>query len=255
MTLALTRCPAPTLTECELTYLEREPIAFERALAQHGAYVAALRAAGAEVRVLPAEDAFPDSVFVEDAAVVLDEVAILTRPGVASRLEEPELLAPHLAAHRPLARIAAPATLEGGDVLRVGGRLLAGLSPRTNAAGVEALRALTKPLGYAVTAVPVRGCLHLKTGVTALDDETLLANPDWLDLEPLAGFDVVSVAPEEPWAANVLRLKGTLLVNSAYPRTLERLARRGLALVPVDISEFAKAEAGLTCLSLIAASR
>jgi dimethylargininase len=251
MILALTRCPAPSLTECELTFLEREPIEYERALAQHAAYVGALRSAGAQVTVLPATDAYPDSVFVEDAAVVLDEVAILTRPGVASRAAEPDLLAPPLGRYRPLARIEAPATLEGGDVLRVGRRLFVGLSPRTNAAGAEALRALAAPHGYTVTAVPVRDCLHLKTGVTALDDEALLANPAWVDLERFAGFDVIPVAAEEPWAANTLRLDATLLANAAFPRTLEQLARRGLAPIPVEIGEFGKAEAGLTCLSLL----
>jgi dimethylargininase len=251
MTLALTRCPARSLAECELTYLAREPIDVERALAQHAAYVAALCAAGASVIVLPESPAYPDSVFVEDAAVVLDEVVVLTRPGAASRAGEPDLLAPHLAPYRPLARIEAPATLEGGDVLRVGRRLFVGLSPRTNAAGAEALRALAAPHGYTVTGVAVRDCLHLKTAVTALDEETLLANPAWVDLGPLAGFDVVPVALEEPWAANVLRLGSTLLANAAYPRTLARLAQRGPAPVPVDIGEFGKAEAGLTCLSLI----
>lgn len=253
MPLAVTRCPAPSLSDCELTYLAREPIVFERALAQHAAYVAALRAAGAEVLTLPAEPAFPDSVFVEDGAVVLDELAILTRPGVASRAAEPEQLAPHLAPYRPVVRVAPPGTLEGGDVLRVGRRLFVGLSPRTDAAGIEALRALAEPHGYTVAPVRVRGCLHLKTAVTALDDETLLANPDWVDLAPLEEFDVVTVAPDEPWAANVLRLGRTLLANAAFPRTLECLARRGHAPVPVEIGEFGKAEAGLTCLSLLLA--
>jgi dimethylargininase len=251
MALALTRCPAPSLVDCELTFLEREPIVFERALAQHAAYVAALRATGLEVLTLPPEPAYPDSVFVEDAAVVLDEVAFLTSPGAPSRAAEPEQLAPHLARHRPLARLAPPATLEGGDVLRVGRRLFVGLSPRTNAAGVEALRAVAAPLGYDVQAVPVRGCLHLKTAVTALDDHTLLANPDWVDLAPLVGFDVVPVAPGEPWAANVLPLGTTLLANAAYPQTLGGLAALGYALTPLDIGEFGKAEAGLTCLSLL----
>jgi dimethylargininase len=193
----------------------------------------------------------PDSVFVEDAAVVLDEAAVLTRPGAASRRAEPDQLAPVLSAHRPLLRLAAPATLDGGDVLRVGGTLYAGLSPRTNAAGIDALRALAAPLGYAVVPVAVRDCLHLKTACTALDPHTLLANPAWVDTAPFAGFNVIPVDPAEPWAANVLRVGAARLASAAYPRTLEQLARHGCSVTPVDLSEFAKAEAGPTCLCLV----
>jgi dimethylargininase len=253
MPVAVTRRPAPTLAECELTFLDRTPIAFKRVQAQHAAYRALLASLGLEVLTLPAVDAFPDSVFVEDVGVALDEVVLLTRPGAASRQAEVALIEPALSAYQPVLSLPADgaATLEGGDVLRVGRALYAGLSSRTNAAGVEALRITASAYGYAVVPVPVTGCLHLKTGVTALDDQTLLANPAWVDLEPFSGFEIIPVHPAEAWAANVLRVGADLLVNAAWPRTLESIAQRGYAPVPVDISEFGKAEAGLTCLSLI----
>lgn len=259
---ALTRCPAPTLADGELTFLDRQPIAIDRAEQQHAAYRAALAAAGLEVVTLPAVAEYPDSVFVEDVAVVLDEAAVLTRPGAASRQGEVDLIAPALSRFRPVVPLApspgvptptTPITLEGGDVLRLGRRLFVGLSSRTNAAGVEALERIVAPLGYAVVPVPVTGCLHLKTGVTALDDATLLANPAWVDLTPFADLEILPVPAEEPWAANTLRHGRTLLVSAAFPRTADLLARRGLSPLPLDISELAKAEAGLTCLSLLIA--
>ena len=299
--VALTRCPAPSLAEGELTFLDRQPIAIDLAEKQHAAYCDALAALGLEVVTLPAVTAYPDSVFVEDMAVVLDEVVVLTRPGAASRQGEAALMADALSRYRPVlplvplietpaprassqipyaaqaqpgsaAKAAAvagheapalrgvshrghrssePATLEGGDVLRVGRRLFVGISSRTNAAGVGALRNVAAPYGYTVTPVPVTGCLHLKTGVTALDDTTLLANPAWVDLSPFAGMEILPVDEAEPWAANVLRHGHSLLASAAYPRTAELLDRRGYAPNRVDISEFAKAEAGLTCLSLL----
>jgi len=165
-----------------------------------------------------------------------------------------------LSRYRPVIALAPPvdvpaigesATLEGGDVLRVGRRLFVGLSSRTNAVGVDALRSIAAPYGYTVIPVPVTGCLHLKTGVTALDDNTLLVNPAWVDLSPFAGFDIVPVDDAEPWAANILRHGHSLLASAAHPRTAEVLDRRGYAPILIDISEFAKAEAGLTCLSLL----
>jgi dimethylargininase len=259
---ALTRCPAPTLALGELTFLDRQPIAFDKTEQQHAAYCAARAAAGLEVVTLPAVAEYPDSVFVEDVAVVLDEAAVLTRPGAASRQGEVDLIAPALSRFRPVVPLVPsagaptpnpPITLEGGDVLRLGRRLYVGLSSRTNAAGVAALRSVVAPLGYTVIPVPVTGCLHLKTGITALDDNTLLANPAWVDVAAFAASEVLPVPADEPWAANILRLDGGLLANAAYPRTADLLAQRGFAPTIVDVSEFSKAEAGLTCLSLLIA--
>lgn len=255
MTLAITREPAGALEACELTYVGRQEIDPCRLAAQHEAYRAALAGCGARVVVLPAVEGLPDSVFVEDTAVVLDELAVVARPGVASRRDEAALMEPELARLLPVARVAPPATLEGGDVMRVGRRLYVGLSQRTNRAGAEALRELVGPHGYEVVAVGVRACLHLKTACTAVDDETILLNPEWVDEDAFRGLNTLAVHPDEPWAANTLRLGRTLFVNAATPRTAERLARLGHRLLALDVSEFSKAEGSLTCMSLIVDSR
>ncbi len=252
MIVALTREPARTLGACALTYLERQPFDLARAAAQHRAYRDALASCGARVVALPPIDELPDSVFVEDTAVVLDELAVLTSPGVASRRPEVGAIEPEVARLRPaVARVELPATLEGGDVLRVGRTLYAGLSPRTNRAGLESLRALVAPHGYEVAAVELRGCLHLKSGCAALDGETVLVNTDWIDPHNFRGLEVVAVPAEEPFAANALRVGQTVCVGAAFTRTAEMLAARGLEVLALDVSEFAKAEAGLTCMSLL----
>src|SRR5919107_5758471 len=181
MIVALTREPARALDACELTYREREPIDAGVAATQHRGYCDALRACGAQVVTLPAVDELPDSVFVEDTAIVLDEVAVLTRPGVESRRGEVKLMEPEVARLRPVVRVEPPATLEGGDVLRLGRTLYVGLSPRTNAEGADSLRRLVVPYGYEVLTVEPRGCLHLKTGCSALDEGAVLVNPEWVD--------------------------------------------------------------------------
>jgi dimethylargininase len=249
--VAITRAVPPTLARCELTHLEREPIDLERASAQHAAYVSLLRSLGLEVVELPADPALPDCCFVEDVAVVLDEVALLAMPGVASRRGEIPAVAEALARFRPIATTALPATLEGGDVLRIGRALYVGRSARTNAKGIARLAAVAEPAGYRVVEVNVTGCLHLKSAVTALDHGRILANPAWIDIGPFRGMDVLEVAPEEPGAANVLRVEGLVIAHPGFPRTLDRIAAKGYAIRPLDVSEFLKAEAALTCKSLL----
>ena len=249
--IAVMRGVPPTLADCELTFHEREPIDLDLAVAQHAAYGDLLRSLGLEVVELPADPGLPDCCFVEDVAVVLDEVALLTMPGAASRRPEIAAVEAALARFRPLERTALPATLEGGDVLRVGRTLFVGRSPRTNEAGIARLAVVAEPLGYRVQAVTVTGCLHLKSAVTALDDERLLANPQWVDMSAFAGKGVVPVAPEEPGAANVLRVGGLVIAHPGFPRTLDRIAALGYAVRPLDVSEFLKAEAALTCKSLL----
>jgi dimethylargininase len=249
--VALMRGVPPTLARCELSFREREPIDLERAVAQHAAYAALLRSLGLELVELPADAAFPDCCFVEDVAVVLDEVALLTRPGAPSRRGEIAAIEAALARYRPIEATPPPATLEGGDVLRVGHTLYVGRSARTNEAGIARLAAVAEPLGYRVVPVAVTGCLHLKSAVTALDQERLLVNRAWLDPAPLRGLDLVDVAPDEPGAANVLRVAGLVIAHPGFPRTLERVAALGYAVHPLDVSEFLKAEAALTCKSLL----
>ena len=249
--VALMRGVPPTLERCELTYRDFEPIDLDRAIAQHAAYASLLRSLGLEVIELPADAALPDCCFVEDTAIVLDEAALLAMPGAPSRRGEVAAVEAALAPFRPLDRTPFPATLEGGDVLRVGRRLFVGRSARTNEAGIARLAAFAEPLGYRVLPVPVSGCLHLKSAVTALDDERVLANPSWVEMSAFAGLGVVPVAPEEPDAANVLRVGGLVVAHPGFPRTLDRLSGLGYAVRPLDVSEFLKAEGALTCKSLL----
>ena len=251
MIVALTREPARALDACELTYREREPIDPDVAAVQHRGYRAALEACGARVVTLPPLEEFQDSVFVEDTAIVLEEVAVLTRPGVVSRRGEVSLIEPEVARLRPVVRVEPPATLEGGDVLRLGRTLYVGLSPRTNREGVESLRRLVAPHGYEIVTVEPRGCLHLKTGCSALDEESVLVNPEWVDASVFRGREVVAVDAAEPCAANVLSVAGTVCVGDAFPRTADALAARGRDVRRVEVSEFAKAEGALTCMSLL----
>ena len=248
---ALTRDVSPALARCELTFMPREPIDVARASEQHRAYGDALAGLGLDVVRLPADRVFPDCCFIEDVAVVVDEVAVLASPGAPSRRGELPAVEAALARDRPLARIALPARLDGGDVMVVGRRVFVGRSRRTDAAGAEALAAALRPFGYDVIPVPVTGALHLKTAVTPLDGATLLVNPGWIDVAPLAGFDLVPVDRREPFAANVLAVAGRVLAHSGFARTLETLDARGYAVLPVDVSEFLKAEAGVTCMSIV----
>ena len=173
MIVALTRPVSDSIAECELTHQERLPIDPARALRQHAAYEEALRGLGVEVVRVAGASALPDAVFIEDTAIVLDEAAIVTRPGAASRRAETDAVGEALAIYRPVRRIAAPATLDGGDVLRAGRTLFVGRSSRTSVEGIEQLRDLAGPLGYDVISVPVAGCLHLKSAVTGVAEARL----------------------------------------------------------------------------------
>ena len=249
--IALTRRPAFSFVHCEVGHVPREAIDLHLAVRQHEAYCRTLRQTGVTVEVLPPEEAFPDSVFIEDNAIILDELAVVTSMGTPSRQGEPALLLPVLARHRRLVTISPPATIEGGDVLCMGKRLYVGVSTRTNRAGVEALRSIAEPLGYEVTFIGIQACLHLKTACTSLDDETLLVNPAWLDSDALGAFRLLHVPTKEPFGANVLRLPGRVLVQGSSPLTRDLIETQGYVTTSVELSEISKADAGLTCLSLL----
>lgn len=245
------RAVGPALARCELTHLERVPIDIGRARAQHRNYAALLETLGCEVVALEPQPDLPDAVFVEDAAVVLDEIAVVTRPGAPSRRGETASVAAALALHRELVRITAPATLDGGDVLHIGTTLYVGATARTNAAGIAQLGAATASFGYRVQPVPVACCLHLKSAVTQIDDDALLCNPEWIDPALFPGLEVIAVDPDEPRGANALRVGAALVCPASSPRTAERLERRGAAVHRVDMSETEKAEGGVTCCSIL----
>jgi dimethylargininase len=251
MLIAITREVSRSIVNCELTHLARTPIDVKRARAQHEQYRAALSALGLEVVSLPEEPDLPDSVFVEDAAIVLDEVAVLTLPGAASRRPEVESVARALAPYRRLLRVESPGTLDGGDVLVAGKRIFVGLTLRSNAAAVEQLRSLLDPFGYIVAGVPVTDCLHLKSGVSQVAEDTLLINPAWVDKSYFEGFKFIEVDPSEPFAANALMVEGALIYPSAYQQTRKHLETVGRPIIPVEADELSKAEGGVTCCSLI----
>ncbi len=254
--IAITRGVSRSLGDCELTWLAREPIDIDRAIAQHMEYEACLASLGARVISLPPLEEHPDAVFVEDPAIVLDEVAVITTMGAASRRGERASLAAALAEYRPVLWMRDPARLEGGDVMRVGRDLYAGISGRTDAAGVAELRELIAPFGYRVTAVELRDCLHLKSaccfiGDDSRENDTVLINRDWVNASALTGYRLIDVASDEPWAANALRVGAAVVMAAAFPKTADRLRRAGFEVRPVDVSELMKAESGVTCSSLI----
>jgi dimethylargininase len=249
--IALTRDVSPSLARCELTHLSREFIDVERARAQHRVYEECLRSLGCDIRRVPEAPDLPDAVFVEDAAVVFDELAVVTRPGAPSRRDEVASVAEALTPHRKLVEIEPPGTLDGGDVLVIGGSVFVGPSTRTNEEGVRQLAHAVAPHGYAVRSVTVRSCLHLKTAVTRVGPHTVLLNGDWVDAQAFAAFDRIEVDGDEPWGANALEVGGTVVYPAVFPRTRDRLLRHGLDVREVDVSELAKAEGGVTCCSLI----
>jgi dimethylargininase len=251
MLTAMTRAVSPAIVNCELTFMQRQPIDLAKARDQHRAYEDLLEKLGARVIALPAEPDLPDSMFVEDPAIVLDELAVILPLGTESRRAEATSLAKALAKFRKLEYVTPPGTLEGGDVLRIDRTLFAGLSSRTNAEGIRQLAAILGRHNYKVVSVPVTECLHLKSAVTYLDQNTLLANRAWFDATPFATYDWIDVAPEEPHAANALALNDTVVFPASFPQTRARIEAAGFHLTPLDISELQKAESGLTCSSLL----
>src|SRR5215470_3935452 len=182
MLTAITRAVSPALAQCELSFIERIPIDMERARAQHHAYEAALGQLGANVISLPPEPELPDSMFVEDPAIVLDELAVIFPLGTATRRREGSSVAPAVSKFRNLEHVQLSGTLEGGDVLRIGQKLYVGITQRSNAEGISQLTVILQPRGYKVIAVAVTGCLHLKSAVTYLGRNTLLAHRAWFDV-------------------------------------------------------------------------
>jgi dimethylargininase len=249
--IAITHVPSPNMQAGLRTFVDRAAIDTGIAMRQHVELRRLLGRCGALVRTIDGNRELPDCAFVEDCAVVLDEVAVLAPMGAAERRLELPVVERELANYRTVTRIEPPALLEGGDVLRVGSTLLVGLSSRTDAAGVRALEMIVARHGYHVVPVPVRGSLHLKTACTAIEERTLLINPAWLDTASLAGFEIVPVPPDESWAANLLRIGGRICMGEGNPRTAEAIRLRGIQVDTIDLSEFAKAEAGITCLSLV----
>jgi dimethylargininase len=251
MLTAITRAVSPAIVHCELSFIDRNPIDLSVAREQHRAYENLLEQLGARVFSLPAEPDLPDSMFVEDPAIVLDELAVILPLGTESRRREAASLAQALSKFRKLEYVKLPGMMEGGDALRIGRRLFVGLTRRSNAEGIRQLSGILAPYDYEVTGVPVTGCLHLKSAVTQIGENMLLANRAWFDPSPFQDFEWIDVDPSEPHAANALVIGNTVLFPASFPLTSARLAAHGLQVIALDISELQKAESGLTCSSLL----
>ncbi len=251
MLIAITREVSPRFNECEITHIERAPIDIDVARRQHHQYAQTLKELGCAVLELPAEADLPDSVFVEDTAVILPEVALLTRPGADSRKPEVESIACALAPYREIVRIQPPATIDGGDALVIGKEIFVGMSTRSAVSVIDQMNQLLGKYGYKTRSVELRDCLHLKSAVTRIDDETLLINRNWVDPKNFVGYKLIDIHPSEPFAANCLPINGSIVFPTAFPQTTARLESLGFKIKPVVVDELAKAEGAVTCCSLI----
>jgi dimethylargininase len=251
MRLAITREVSPRFNDCEITHIDRTSIDVNVARSQHHGYVQAIKELGFAVLELPAEPGLPDSVFVEDTAVVLPEVALITKPGADSRKPETESITRALRPYRELVFIESPGSLDGGDVLVLGKKICVGLSTRSNMDAIEQMNHLLGQYGYKTQGLEMQACLHLKTAVTRVDNQSLLINREWVDVEDFEGFELIDVDKSEPFAANCLPLGDSLIFPVAFPKTAAKLTERGYKIKPVVVDELAKAEGAVTCCSLI----
>jgi len=253
MPIAVTRDVSPRFNECEITHIERTPINIHIAREQHRGYVDALKSIGCEVLELPAEADLPDSVFVEDTAFILPETAVITRPGADSRKPETESIIQTLSPHIKLSYLQAPATLDGGDVLVVGKQIFIGLSTRSTPDATSQLNNMLGEYGYSITGIKLQDCLHLKSAVTRIDDNTLLINKNWVETSHFDKYEQIEVDPSEPHAANCLPIGNSIIFPVSFPKTRKILESRGYKIVSVEVDELAKAEGAVTCCSLILA--
>jgi len=249
--IAITRDVSPRFNECEITHIERMPIDMDVARVQHHQYVQALKILGCDVIELPAESDLPDSVFVEDTAFILPEVAVITRPGANSRKPETDSIIRALTPLLRLVQLREPASLDGGDVLVLGKQIYIGLSTRSNQNAIDQLNELLNDYGYSVTSVQMHDCLHLKSAVTRVDNTTLLIHSNWVDMHHFENFNCIEVDPSEPFAANCLLVGDSIIFPTDFPKTRVKLEEAGFKVVTIDASELAKAEGAVTCCSLI----
>ena len=248
-TKAIVRRPGPEFSRGITTARLGQPD-HELALEQHGRYCEALEDCGLELTILEPDSAYPDCPFVEDTAVVTEQVAVIARPGADRRRGEECAVEEVLSAHRPIERIEPPGTLDGGDVLQVGKRFFIGLSARTNFEGVRQLGSILDRHGYSITAVPVGKLLHLKSGINHAGGNALAVTKNLAPLDVLSGFDLVQVPNEEAYAANCLFVNGRLLVAAGFLRALTAFRELGREMIELEMSEFRKMDGGLTCLSI-----
>ena len=249
--IAITREVNSAIGSCELTFLRRGRIDTALALQQHKNYQSMLSSFGCEIVVVPTEPGLADSVFIEDTAMVLDEIAVLLWPGAASRRPEVTGVEAVLRQYRTLASIQPPGTLDGGDLLRIDNVIFAGLSTRSNQSGIEQFRNIVRDYGFSVKTVKTTKCLHLKSAVSEVAPGTLLINPDWVSGSAFGDYALIDVDKEESHAANALLVGRNVMFPASFPRTTDKLVKRGINVTPIDLSELQKAEGATTCCSLI----
>ena len=247
----ITHAVSPNIGRCELTFMERVPIDYDLAVRQHEEYCGMLARRGVAVTTLYDNLSCADCCFVEDTALIVDELAIIASMGVVSRRSETTAIASELAKYRDLVCVSYPSTLEGGDVLQAGKNIFVGLSTRTNLRGIEEVVRILKSLDYRIFPVPVRGSLHLTTACSLIDDETVLINPRWADTQAFGDFRILHTPEDEPWGANTFRIGETVCMEASFPKTVELVHELHDDLEVLNISEFLKAEGGLSCLSLL----
>ncbi|MCU1264727.1 MAG: amidinotransferase [Acidobacteria bacterium] len=250
---AIVRAPSANFAE-GLTTVDFGAPDYDRALEQHAAYCVALEQCGLDVLHLEPDARYPDATFVEDAAVLTERCAVITRPGAPSRLEEVDALRPVIAEFYPEARsIVAPGTLDGGDICEAGSHFFIGLSERTNEAGAQELARLLTACDYTWSFVDIRGVsgiLHLKSGLAWLGEQRLVVIEALRDLDDFKGHDLVSVARGEEYAANCVRVNDRVLIAAGYPILECMLREQGYKTIALDMTEFQKMDGGLSCLSL-----
>ena len=223
---------------------------YETMLVQHEAYIDTLKSLGLTVTILQPEETFPDAHFVEDAAVIFKEAAVITNPGADARKGEEITIEKALAPLKTIEKIVAPGTVDGGDILQVGKHFFIGVSDRTNKEGAAQLSAIVAKYGYTSTTVPVADGLHFKSSVNYVGKNTLLVTEAFKEREELKGYDLMILDTDEEYAGNTLLINNTLITPKGYPKTLAKLKSLGLEIVELETSETRKMDGGLTCLSL-----
>lgn len=251
MLTAITRGVSEAMGNCELTFAARVRIDIDLAKQQHEQYQLVLSSMGCEIVTLATDAELADSVFIEDTVIVLDELAVLCRPGAQSRRPEVAAVEDVLQQYRKLASIQSPGTLDGGDLLRVGKVIYAGLSTRSNQSGIEQLQNITADYGYTVKTVATTKCLHLKSAVSEVAPGSLLINSGWVSSAEFGDYDLIEVDPQESDAANALRVGEKVIYPKSFPRTTKILESHGIEVTHVDLSELQKAEGAVTCCSLL----
>jgi dimethylargininase len=247
---AIVRTPCPEMVD-GITTADLGKPDYEAALGQHAAYIAALRQCGVAVTVLEPDRNFPDSVFIEDAALLTRHCAILTNPGAPSRNGEPATIRDTLEKfYANVESITGAGTVDAGDIMMVGDHFYIGLTDRTNREGAEQMQAILEKYGLSGSVIPVEKVLHLKTGVAYLENNILMASGEFVDKKEFSQFSIIEVGAEESYAGNSVWVNDTVLTPKGYPNTLAALEKTGYRVLTLEMSEFRKLDGGLSCLSL-----